>query len=192
MGVAGFAPLAMKTTALSLNLVVAAIGTAFFLRAGRLSWRNVWPFAVLGFQFSVLGGAVHLPKHVYFRKRCFPRTLTRRGGPFRSYRCSIDGNKAPLAVIRMVSARRRYAFEIRNSGQASDFQSLPICLQTQAELAQYFLDVATSLSKLCAETSHETIRLVARGFVCVRLVTGWRPRWSFPLVAHFMLAGGQS
>lgn len=66
MGVAGFAPLAMKTTALSLNLVVAAIGTAFFLRAGRLSWRNVWPFAVLGFPFSVLGGAVHLPEHVYF------------------------------------------------------------------------------------------------------------------------------
>jgi hypothetical protein len=33
------------------------------------------------------------------RKRCFPRTLTRRGGLFRRYRCSIDGNKAPEAVI---------------------------------------------------------------------------------------------
>ena len=66
MGVAGFSPLAMKTTALSLNLVVAAIGTAFFLRAGSLSWRNVWPFALLGFPFSVIGGAVHLPEHVYF------------------------------------------------------------------------------------------------------------------------------
>ena len=66
MGLAGFAPLAMKTTALALNLVVAGIGTALFLRAGRLSWRNVWPFAALGFPFSMLGGAVHLPEAAYF------------------------------------------------------------------------------------------------------------------------------
>lgn len=66
MGLAGFAPLAMKTTALSLNLVVAAISTAIFLKAGRLSWRNVWPFAALGFPFSMLGGAVHLAENVYF------------------------------------------------------------------------------------------------------------------------------
>jgi uncharacterized membrane protein YfcA len=66
MGLAGFSPLAMKTTALSLNLLVAAIGTALFLRAGRLSWRNVWPFAILGFPFSMLGGALHLPERIYF------------------------------------------------------------------------------------------------------------------------------
>lgn len=66
MGLAGFGPLAMKTTALSLNLLVAGIGTTLFLRAGRLSWRNVWPFAILGFPFSMLGGALHLPERVYF------------------------------------------------------------------------------------------------------------------------------
>ncbi|MEA5163093.1 sulfite exporter TauE/SafE family protein [Cereibacter johrii] len=66
MGLAGFGPLAMKTAALSLNLLVAAIGTALFLRAGRLSWQNVWPFAVLGFPFSLLGGAIHLPEGIYF------------------------------------------------------------------------------------------------------------------------------
>ncbi|WP_232831666.1 sulfite exporter TauE/SafE family protein [Pseudogemmobacter bohemicus] len=66
MGVAGFEPLAMKTTALSLNLLVAAIGTALFLRNGRLSWRNVWPFAILGFPFAMLGGAIHLPETLYF------------------------------------------------------------------------------------------------------------------------------
>lgn len=66
MGLAGFAPLAMKTTALALNLMVATIGTITFLRAGRLSWRNVWPFAVLGFPFSLLGGAVQLPDRFYF------------------------------------------------------------------------------------------------------------------------------
>jgi hypothetical protein len=48
MALLGFAPLAMKTTALALNLLVAAIGTAMFLKAGRLSWRSMWPFAVLG------------------------------------------------------------------------------------------------------------------------------------------------
>lgn len=66
MGLAGFTPLAMKTAALSLNLLVAAIGTVLFLRAGRLSWRNVWPFAILGFPFSMLGGAVQLPESIYF------------------------------------------------------------------------------------------------------------------------------
>ncbi|RJK98708.1 sulfite exporter TauE/SafE family protein [Paracoccus siganidrum] len=66
MGLAGFTPLAMKTTALALNLLVASIGTIMFLRAGRLSWRNIWPFAILGFPFSLLGGAVHLPDRVYF------------------------------------------------------------------------------------------------------------------------------
>lgn len=66
MALAGFAPIAMKTTALALNLAVAAIGTALFLRAGRLDWRNVWPFALLGFPFSMLGGAVQLPERVYF------------------------------------------------------------------------------------------------------------------------------
>ena len=60
MALLGFAPLAMKTTALALNFLVAAIGTAMFLKSGRLSWRSVWPFAVLGFPFSPLGGAVQL------------------------------------------------------------------------------------------------------------------------------------
>lgn len=66
MALAGFGPLAMKITALSLNLLVATIGTAMFLRAGRLSWRNVWPFAVLGFPFSVLGGSIQLPEEIYY------------------------------------------------------------------------------------------------------------------------------
>ncbi|ODT78104.1 MAG: hypothetical protein ABS76_25315 [Pelagibacterium sp. SCN 64-44] len=66
MALVGFTPLAMKTTALALNLLVAAIGTAMFLKAGRLSWRSVWPFAILGFPFSLLGGAVQLPADIYY------------------------------------------------------------------------------------------------------------------------------
>lgn len=66
MALAGFAAPAMKTTALALNLVVATIGAFLFLRAGRLSWRNVWPFAALGFPFSLLGGAIQLPESIYY------------------------------------------------------------------------------------------------------------------------------
>lgn len=66
MALYGFAPLTMKTTALTLNLLVASIGTCLFLSSGRLSWRNVYPFAVLGFPFSLLGGAVQLPETIYY------------------------------------------------------------------------------------------------------------------------------
>ena len=66
MSLAGFAPAVMKTTALALNLLVAGIGSFQFLRAGRLSWREVYPFALLGFPFSFLGGALQLPERVYY------------------------------------------------------------------------------------------------------------------------------
>ncbi|MDT8857802.1 hypothetical protein RNZ50_22805 [Paracoccaceae bacterium Fryx2] len=49
MALFGIAPMTMKTTALALNLLVAGIGTVHFYNAGRLAWRNVYPFAVLGF-----------------------------------------------------------------------------------------------------------------------------------------------
>jgi len=65
MGLVGMEPTAMKTTALLLNLLVATIGTVQFWRAGRLSWQATYPFALLGFPFSLLGGAVHLPARVY-------------------------------------------------------------------------------------------------------------------------------
>lgn len=66
MAFAGFTPLAMKTTALALNLLVASITTLLFLKAGRISWRNIWPFAVLGFPFSLLGGTIQLPEQIYY------------------------------------------------------------------------------------------------------------------------------
>jgi uncharacterized protein len=65
MGLFGMAPPAMKTTALLLNLLVAGIGTIQFWRRGLLSWRTFYPFAVLGFPFSLVGGAIQLPTHFY-------------------------------------------------------------------------------------------------------------------------------
>jgi len=65
MGLIGLSPDVIRPTALALNIVVAAIGTANFARAGLLKWRSFYPFAVLGAPFSVLGGATHLPQSVY-------------------------------------------------------------------------------------------------------------------------------
>ena len=66
MGAFGFAPEVMKPTALALNVLVAAIATLFFRRAGLLTWRSFYPFAVLGFPFSLLGGALSLPAERYY------------------------------------------------------------------------------------------------------------------------------
>ena len=65
MGLSGFGPSAMKTAALALNIVVAAIGTWRFWRAGLLTWRTFYPFGVLGIPFSFLGGWVQLPQAIY-------------------------------------------------------------------------------------------------------------------------------
>lgn len=66
MGIVSMSPPAMKTTALSLNLVVASIGTLQFWRLGELSLRTFYPFAVLGFPFSLIGGAIQLPSSTYY------------------------------------------------------------------------------------------------------------------------------
>lgn len=66
MALYGFDPTSMKTTALALNLLVAGIASYHFLRNGRLAWRDVYPFAVFGFPFSLIGGAIQLPHAVYY------------------------------------------------------------------------------------------------------------------------------
>lgn len=59
------APAAFKPTALVLNILVSAIATVCFARAGHFSWRLFWPFASTSIPFSFLGGYVSLPAHVY-------------------------------------------------------------------------------------------------------------------------------
>jgi uncharacterized membrane protein YfcA len=66
MGLAGLDPAIMKPTALALNIVVAAIGTWQYWRADRFSWATFYPFGVLGFPFSLIGGAINLPGHIYY------------------------------------------------------------------------------------------------------------------------------
>jgi uncharacterized protein len=65
MGIFGYSPDVIKPTALALNILVAAIGSLRFARAGLLTWRTCYPFAILGVPFSVLGGATRLPGALY-------------------------------------------------------------------------------------------------------------------------------
>ncbi len=64
-GMLGLAPQVIKPTALALNVLVAAIACWRFYRAGLVTWRTAYPFAVLGAPFSLLGGATNLPPSLY-------------------------------------------------------------------------------------------------------------------------------
>ena len=61
MGLFGFAPAAIKSTALALTILVAAIGVFRFARSGFLKGRDWYPFAILGVPASLAGGMVTLP-----------------------------------------------------------------------------------------------------------------------------------
>jgi uncharacterized protein len=61
----GMEATAMKVSALALNVVVSAIGTVQFARAGMADWRSAAPFCVAGVPFAFLGGALYLPGSIY-------------------------------------------------------------------------------------------------------------------------------
>src|SRR3979409_738687 len=65
MGLFNFAPSVMKPTALALNILVAAVATVQFYRAGLFSWRLFWPFAVASVPAAFIGGATTLPTRSY-------------------------------------------------------------------------------------------------------------------------------
>lgn len=65
MALFGVAPSVMKPTALTLNIIVAAVGTFRFIRAGFFSWRTFWPFALSSIPAAFIGGWLTLPAAVY-------------------------------------------------------------------------------------------------------------------------------
>jgi uncharacterized membrane protein YfcA len=65
MGLYSFDPSVMKPTALALNILVAAIATLKFYRAGLFSWPLFWPFAVVSIPAAFVGGATTLPSRSY-------------------------------------------------------------------------------------------------------------------------------
>lgn len=65
MALFGLTPEVMKPTALTLNILVAAIATIQFYRAGHFSWKIFWPFAISSIPFAFIGGAMSLPGNIY-------------------------------------------------------------------------------------------------------------------------------
>lgn len=61
MALASIPVLAMKPTALTLNLVVSCLGTILFFRAGHFAWRLFWMFSAVSIPFAYLGGRTNLP-----------------------------------------------------------------------------------------------------------------------------------
>ena len=65
MALFGMAPVVMKPTALTLNIMVALIGAIRFYSAGFFSWRTFWPFAVTSIPAAYIGGSLTLPVPIY-------------------------------------------------------------------------------------------------------------------------------
>jgi uncharacterized membrane protein YfcA len=65
MALAGVAPGELRMVALQLNILVSAIASFKFYRAGHFRWTLFWPFAVVSIPCAYLGGAIVLPGHAY-------------------------------------------------------------------------------------------------------------------------------
>jgi uncharacterized membrane protein YfcA len=65
MALVGVSPVVMRPTALSLSVLVSAIGTVRFHRAGHLYWPVLWPFLVGSVPLAAIGGALRLPDSLY-------------------------------------------------------------------------------------------------------------------------------
>jgi uncharacterized membrane protein YfcA len=65
MGLFSFAPEVMKPTALALNILVSAVATLKFYRAGLFKWELFWPFAIASIPAAFVGGATLLPSRWY-------------------------------------------------------------------------------------------------------------------------------
>lgn len=65
MAIVGMAPGVMRIAALALNILVAAVGTVSYIRAGHFDWRIFYPFAILSVPGAFIGGALDLPPAAY-------------------------------------------------------------------------------------------------------------------------------
>ncbi len=65
MSLFGVAPAVMKPTALVLNIIVAAIATTKFYRAGCFDKSLFWQFAIGSIPCAFIGGSIVLPTQIY-------------------------------------------------------------------------------------------------------------------------------
>ena len=65
MALLGFAPDAVRPTALALNLLVGGVGLLRWWRGGHVRWRNVVPFVVASAPAAFFSAHLRLPEHSY-------------------------------------------------------------------------------------------------------------------------------
>lgn len=65
MTLVGMTPAEIRPVALTLNIVVACVGTLQFWRAGHFRWALFWPFAVMSAPLAFVGGYLTLPTAVF-------------------------------------------------------------------------------------------------------------------------------
>jgi uncharacterized protein len=65
MALFGIAPAVMKPTALVLNIIVAAIATTKFYRAGCFNKSLFWQFAIGSIPCAFIGGSISIPTQIY-------------------------------------------------------------------------------------------------------------------------------
>src|SRR5687768_14527782 len=65
MALLGFAPDAVRPTALALNLLVGGIGLFRWWRGGHVQWRNVLPFVLASAPAAFLSAQVALPRESF-------------------------------------------------------------------------------------------------------------------------------
>lgn len=61
----GLAPADIRTTALTLNILVASIAMWQFAAAGHFRWTLFWPFALLAVPLAFLGGSISVPTPLF-------------------------------------------------------------------------------------------------------------------------------
>lgn len=66
MALVGVAPEVMRPTALTLNILVAAITVYRFRRARFFNWQGLWPFLLGSVPLAALGGAMRLAPGTYY------------------------------------------------------------------------------------------------------------------------------
>lgn len=65
MALYGVAPVVMRPTALTLNILVAGLTSYRYIKAGAFSLRVLWPFLVGAMPMAFLGGVIQLPGAFY-------------------------------------------------------------------------------------------------------------------------------
>ena len=66
MAVSGFAPIAIPTISLSLNLIVTSAGSFQYIRHRHACWKLVTPFLVTSIPMAYIGGSLQLSKNLFY------------------------------------------------------------------------------------------------------------------------------